>query len=391
MGELIRSAGLEPLLIDLSGAPPGTWGVRDRWGARMGRFAPWTASVIARLPAMSLEADAGDQRPVSTGRPPGGAGAPLGRIVVLLGRRPAWARRAGPMVSIGLAYVVAVSGIMIWQGISVSPDYLLLIFVPVALLTGRFLRFLGDWVPFIAIFLGWEAMRGIVHNDGIAPQVTSLVDAEKWLFAGHDPTEVLQHAVSGTTLHVLAVAATVVYFCHFAVPLLVGLVLWLKDRTQYLRFVTALLGMCLVGFIFFMLVPTAPPWYAAKHGVLGGVTDLIGSQHTLPSAVSGYYQLLNPNPTAAFPSLHAAFPFLAWLALRGVYTRGAWILFAWCLVVFVTVVFLGEHYVIDVIAGVLLALGSWWVLIKLVAPRVSALRAAQATLQPTAAADAARA
>jgi len=119
-------------------------------------------------------------------------------------------------------------------------------------------------VPFIAIFLGWEAMRGIVHNDGIAPQVASLANLEKWLFFGHDPSQVLQHAVSGTTLHVLAVAGTVVYFCHFAVPLLVGLVLWLKDRAQYLRFVTALLGMCMVGFVFFMLVPTAPPWYAAR-------------------------------------------------------------------------------------------------------------------------------
>jgi len=85
------------------------------------------------------------------------------------------------------------------------------------------------------------------------------------------------------------------------VPLLVGLVLWLKDRAQYLRFVTALLGMCMVGFVFFMLVPTAPPWYAAQDHMLSGVTDLINSQHTLPSAISPFYSLLNPNSTAAFP------------------------------------------------------------------------------------------
>jgi len=168
-------------------------------------------SRVARLPRMSSKA----------------AG-----VVAWLSRRPAWARRSGPMVAVGLAYVVVVAGIMIWRGISVSPDYLLLVFIPVALLSGRFFRFLGDWVPFIAIFLGWEAMRGIVHNDGIAPQVASLANLEKWLFFGHDPSQVLQHAVSGTTLHVLAVAATIVYFCHFVVPLLVGLVLWLKRRDE---------------------------------------------------------------------------------------------------------------------------------------------------------------
>ena len=59
-----------------------------------------------------------------------------------------------------------------------------------------------------------------------------------------------------------------------------------------------------------MLVPTAPPWYAAQHGYLPGVTDLISS--SLPSYISPYYHMINPNPTAAFPSLHAGFPLLGW-------------------------------------------------------------------------------
>jgi membrane-associated phospholipid phosphatase len=291
-------------------------------------------------------------------------------------------RRPGPMVSISLAYVVVAAGIMIWRGVSVSPDWLLLLFVPVAVLSGRLLGFLRDWVPFIAIFLGWEAMRGIVSKDGIAPQVASMVTAEKTLFAGHDPTYVLQQTISGQLRNDLALAATIVYFCHFVVPLLVGLVLWLKDRTQYLRFVIALLGMCFVSFVFFMLVPTAPPWYAAKHGYLPGVTDLIS--HALPSYISPYYHLLNPNPTAALPSLHAAFPFLGWLALRTCYPRGSWILLGWSFLVFFSVVFLGEHWVIDIIAGVLLASASWWVLIAWVVPRLSLLRAAEPVLREAA-------
>jgi len=287
-------------------------------------------------------------------------------------------RRPGPMVIISLVYVLILSGIMIWRGISVSPDYLLAIFVPVALLSGHFFGFLRDWVPFVAIFLGYEAMRGIVHNDGITPQVASLANLEKWLFFGHDPSEVLQHMVSGNTLHVMAVMATVVYFCHFVVPLLVGLVLWLRDRTQYLRFATALLGMCLVAFVFFMLVPTAPPWYANQAGVLPGVRDLVSN--TLPSAVSPFYQTLNPNPTAAFPSLHSAFPFLCFLALRRVYPRASWIALGWSFLVFFSVVFLGEHYVVDVIGGVLLAAAAWWAMMRFVVPRATILQSARPIL-----------
>ncbi len=76
-------------------------------------------------------------------------------------------RRPGPLVAISLGYLLAVAGIMIWRGISVSPDYLLLVLIPVALLSGRFLGFLRDWVPFVVIFLGWEAMRGDRQQDGL--------------------------------------------------------------------------------------------------------------------------------------------------------------------------------------------------------------------------------
>jgi membrane-associated phospholipid phosphatase len=296
-------------------------------------------------------------------------------------------RRPGVLVGISLAYVLLISGIMIVNGISVSPDYLVVIFIPVAALAGRFVRFIKDWVPFVVIFLGWEAMRGIVAKDGIAPHVGDIAGIETWLFGGHLPTAVLQSWLNGPLLHGLAVAGTVVYFLHFVVPLLVGLVLWLKDRTQFLRFTSALMGMALVAFLVYMFVPTAPPWYAMQQGFLGGFSKLIDG--SLPSAVSPYYHSLNPNQTAAFPSLHAAFPFLGFLALRRVYPRASWLALGWSVLVWFSVVFLGEHYVVDVIGGVALAAASWAVMMRLVVPRFSALRTASPTLPPRPVAEAA--
>src|SRR5450631_3103368 len=87
------------------------------------------------------------------------------------------ARRPGPLVAVSVAYLALVSGIMIWRGISVSPDYLLLILVPVALLSGRFFSVLRDWVPFVALFLGYEALRGVAPKLGIKPQVAAMVPA----------------------------------------------------------------------------------------------------------------------------------------------------------------------------------------------------------------------
>ena len=288
----------------------------------------------------------------------------LSRIRASLG----YVRRPGPLVAVSLAYLLLLSAVMIWRGISVSPDYLLLILVPVALLSGRFLRFLRDWVPFVALFLGYEAVRGIAPKSGIPVHYEAVIRADEFMFGGADPTRWLQAHLG--SLRWLAIACTVVYFCHFVIPIAVGMVLWLVDRVMFLRFTVALLGMSFAAFVVFLLVPVAPPWLANQHHLLPGVHSLIA----LPSAVSPFYNWLNPDAAAAFPSLHSAFPLLAALALWPVTRRGAALAFIWCAAVWFSVVFLGQHYVTDIIGGIVFAVGAWLIVTKVAAPLVPALQ-----------------
>jgi membrane-associated phospholipid phosphatase len=267
---------------------------------------------------------------------------------------------------------VAATAIMLWRDISISPDYILLLCVPIAVLSGRLLGFLRDWIPFVVLFLGYEGMRAIAPKLGVPPHVRDVAGAERALFAGHVPSAVLQAAFTGTLGRVIAYAATVVYFCHFVFPFGVGLVLWIANRTQFLRYTTGLLAMAFLGFVVFLLFPAAPPWLAEDRGVVHGVAKLLNT--TLPSYVSPYYNALNPNKVAALPSLHAAFPFMSFLALRPVHTRAAWVALGWALLVAFSVVYLGEHWVIDVLAGMAFAALCWAALMRVVVPRVRALQ-----------------
>ena len=277
-------------------------------------------------------------------------------------------RRPGPLVVVSLVYLLLVSGVMIWRGISVSPDYLLLVLVPVALLSGRFVRFLRDWVAFIALFLGYEALGGIAPKTGIRPHYEIVIRSDKALFWGTDPSQWVQAHLG--SLHWLAVACTVVYFGHFLIPIAVGLVLWLVDRVQFLRFTVSLLALSFAAFVVFLLVPVAPPWLAGQHHLLPGVHSLL----SLPSAVSPYFSRLDPDTAAAFPSLHSAYPLLAALALWPVTRRGAALAFIWCAAVWFSVVYLGQHYVTDVIGGIVFALVTWLIMTRFVVPRVASLQ-----------------
>ena len=75
---------------------------------------------------------------------------------------------------------------------------------------------------------------------------------------------------------------------------------------------------------------------------------------------------VNPNGVAAFPSLHAGYPFLSFLVLRNAFGRIGWLALAYAAAVWWAIVFTGDHYVVDVLAGIVYATAAY-----LAAPRLS--------------------
>ncbi|HET6380865.1 MAG TPA: phosphatase PAP2 family protein [candidate division Zixibacteria bacterium] len=296
------------------------------------------------------------------------------------------------VVAVG-GYAALVVLIMVAGGVSITPDVLFVAFALAAVLLGRGRVFLRDWLPFIAIFLAYELMRGIADDAGFPVHVEDVIAAERLIAFGNLPTQVLQEWMApGDGVSLAALVATVLYMLHFALPVVTGFFLWLWRRPQYYDFVGAFIVLSFAGFVTFLLLPVAPPWYAAQLGALDGANGEPVVRYLKPDAfavladalgfdgrwlTSYVFYGINPNGVAAFPSLHAGYPFLTFLVLRRAFGAWGWLGLLYAFAVWWAIIFTGDHYLVDVLAGAAYATASYFA-VRWVSERVARRRSTAA-------------
>src|SRR5207248_9296732 len=168
---------------------------------------------------------------------------------------------AGSLVYLGLVF-----GVMLWRGIEIEPQWVVLALLVIAVALGRGRRFVFDFAPFLLLFFAYEVMRGFAAKTGFAPH--DLSSLERTVFFGAVPTLLLQSALYHPgQVGWLDLAAVFFYFMHFVLPLAVGFVFWLDSRGYYWRFASALLVLAFLAFVTYLFFPSAPPWLQLPHEV----------------------------------------------------------------------------------------------------------------------------
>lgn len=271
-------------------------------------------------------------------------------------------------ISLFVTYILGVTGLMIWQGIGIDPSRYVFVFLLASLLVKRTRSFILDWTPFLFILLSYDFLRGFADNLGPRADFVGLIEIEQGVF-GYIPTIELQKLLyNPSSPSPLDFIATIFYFLHFALPLSFGFMLWLYNRGHFRQFVTGILLLSYAGWVTFLIYPSAPPWLASNEGYLPGVYKILdvtlGSfpdKWNLPSI----YHQFNPNPVAAMPSLHAAYPLMILLFSLKFFKFKALLFAPFVVAVWISIVYLGEHYVVDILAGTLYAIIFYFVAIKL--------------------------
>lgn len=248
------------------------------------------------------------------------------------------------------------------------------------------LGFLRDWSLPAVLLTFYFFSRGFLDEFDIRTHWTMPIDFDRWLFGGVTPTERLQDAWCGDPCLRMSsprwydVYFTSVYATHFLAGLSIAVVLWVRDRREWVKWMRRFVGLNLAGLVVYVAYPMAPPWLASEEGYLGHVARLT-ARGWREIGLSRVDVILNGvgNPVAAMPSLHAGTAIL--ITIYGIHRLRSpwrWLLVLYSLSMCVALVYNGEHYVIDEIAGGLLA-----VVVLLLASAWERWRAGRAAAEPT--------
>lgn len=225
-------------------------------------------------------------------------------------------------------------------------------------------RFALVFFPFQLFAIVYDFLR-LIPKEWVGPvHIQDLYTMEVTLFQwlGFGP-HFLPTDFFHTHNHIIIDVITgIAYAVHVVVPLGFGLYLWIRKSPLITVYTWGFFILNMMAFAGYVFYPAAPPWYVTDHGFVGPGWDVVGSAAGLlrVDALLGlpYFAETYAHASWVFgavPSMHAGFPIFASLFARRVLGKGRWFFYGFAVLVNFSAVYLEHHYVIDLIAGWILA------------------------------------
>src|SRR5438105_5118012 len=203
------------------------------------------------------------------------------------------------------------------------------------------------WFGFLAAY---QVARGLADRDPTRAFANGwrVIDAEQ-RFAGLGELTLQGWTQSSRVLETLV--SWTYWNSEFTVIGLALLWVYFRRNAAFTRFRNTILLANVLGLVGYVFLPTAPPRLFTSMGFTDTLSQFGGLNHG-----SGLIELAS-NPYAAMPSLHAADALIAGVILASVcrrwWAKTIWAI--WPVWVWFAVMATGNHFWLDVLAGVVLA------------------------------------
>lgn len=226
-------------------------------------------------------------------------------------------------------------------------------------------RFIRGFSIFIVFWIIYDYMKAFPNYAYRPVDIAGIYQLEKSLFGislGGElltPNEFwLAHRYAA-----LDVLCGLFYLCWIPIPLAFAGYLFFQNRRLFFEFSLTFLLVNLLGFGLYYLHPAAPPWYVQQHGfrfqplTLGSTAGLARFDAFFGIHLFASIYAKNSNIFAALPSLHSAYPVI--VLLFAARHRAGWRNAGFAVImlgIWFAAVYTSHHYVLDVLAGIAVAL-----------------------------------
>jgi membrane-associated phospholipid phosphatase len=203
------------------------------------------------------------------------------------------------------------------------------------------------WIGFYVVY---QLARGAADHSVTQAFANGerIIDAQRALRAMVELT--LQRGVEQSSILIQATSYTY-WLSQFAVVGVALLWIYFRDHDRFFRFRNALIVANLIGLLGYVAFPTAPPRMFPG----AGFHDTL-AQHAAVSHDSSLVQF-SSNPYAAMPSLHSCDALIVGIVMaigmRSRLAKALWL--AWPPWVWFSVMATGNHFWLDIVAGIAVA------------------------------------
>ncbi len=214
----------------------------------------------------------------------------------------------------------------------------------------------GDWRREVLLlgllYVAYEWVRGVApERKALAFQNADRVQAiERWL---HIDIELWANGVLRQHQGLADFCSVYYQVAHEGVAAVVLIWLWMRHRPQFAALRTTLVIVSLVSLLIYWVVPLAPPRFAEV-----GIVDTMLVHPVLFAGMKSVTGLVNLY--AAMPSVHIAWA--VWCAIAftvAARSRIRWLIWLYPLVTAGVVLGTGNHFLLDIIVGAALVIGTW--------------------------------
>ena len=220
---------------------------------------------------------------------------------------------------------------------------------------GNITRFIFEVVLIGVAYVAYQLVRGIVEGGRVEvafSNARALIEFERSL--GFFWETQLQGLIIGNAF-LIDFFNWIYIWGHLPVIGVLAIWIYMFRRGVFARYRNAFLISGAIGLVFFTTLPMAPPRFISEAGFIDTITLYDNVYHALqnPAFVNQY---------AAMPSLHLGWNLLVGLAIFE--TTKSWWARAFGLLLpipmLVAIILTGNHFVLDAVAGVIVALAALW-------------------------------